>query len=190
MSHSGGSAIDIGDGAAHNRVEHNRLTDNGDGIIGTEAHDNLISRNTVVGTGFFGFPDTGGFGIILDGADRNTLDRNIVTGGRGPAIFVTSLDAPTASGGQHRLAQRRKQQAQRRHPRQRNATATLLERNTANRSGDDGIDVDAAGTKLTRNTANRNHDLGIEAVPGVTDGGGNKAAGNGNPLQCTNVFCS
>ena len=62
----GGSAIDIG--AANNRIVKNRLTDNGDGIIGTEAHDNLISHNTVTGTGFFGFPDTCGFRIILDGA--------------------------------------------------------------------------------------------------------------------------
>jgi hypothetical protein len=50
--------------------------------------------------------------------------------------------------------------------------------------------VDSVATTLTRNRAFRNHDLGIEAVPGVTDGGGNKAAGNGNPLQCTNVFCN
>jgi hypothetical protein len=35
----------------------------------------------------------------------------------------------------------------------------------------------------------RNADLGIEAVPGVIDGGGNKAGGNRNPLQCSNVFC-
>jgi hypothetical protein len=26
-------------------------------------------------------------------------------------------------------------------------------------------------------------------VPGVTDGGGNKARGNGNPAQCLNVTC-
>ena len=31
--------------------------------------------------------------------------------------------------------------------------------------------------------------LGIEAVFGVTDGGGNRAHGNGNPSQCTNVAC-
>lgn len=30
----------------------------------------------------------------------------------------------------------------------------------------------------------------LEAVPGVTDGGGNRARGNGNPAQCTNVACS
>ena len=56
-------------------------------------------------------------------------------------------------------------------------------------SGDDGIDVDAPGTTLTGNVAAHNHDLGIEAVPGVVDGGGNYAAGNGNPAQCTSVSC-
>ena len=43
---------------------------------------------------------------------------------------------------------------------------------------------------MTRNTANDNRDLGIEAVPGVIDGGGNRASGNGNVLQCTSVACS
>jgi hypothetical protein len=71
-----------------------------------------------------------------------------------------------------------------------NAARTLLELNTASGSGHDGIEVDAVGTTLTRNTTNDNHELGIEAVPGVIDGGGNKAAGNGNALQCTNVTCS
>jgi hypothetical protein len=44
-------------------------------------------------------------------------------------------------------------------------------------------------TTLTGNHALRNGDLGIEAVFGVTDGGRNKAHGNGNPAQCTNVAC-
>jgi hypothetical protein len=69
------------------------------------------------------------------------------------------------------------------------ATGTLLVRNLAIRSGDDGIDVDAPATTVTRNIANHNHDLGIEAVPGVIDGGGNHAAGNGNPAQCINIDC-
>jgi hypothetical protein len=42
---------------------------------------------------------------------------------------------------------------------------------------------------LTRNVANDNGNLGIQAEPSVIDGGGNKAKGNGNPLQCVNVFC-
>jgi Right handed beta helix region len=67
--------------------------------------------------------------------------------------------------------------------------------NVATTNGDDGIEIDSGGAMpgntvvLTRNTANDNGDLGIEAFPGVTDGGGNKASGNGNPLQCLNVFC-
>ena len=66
---------------------------------------------------------------------------------------------------------------------------TLVERNTATRNGDDGIDSDVASATITRNTANFNADLGIEAVAGVTDGGGNKARGNGNPAQCLDVSC-
>jgi hypothetical protein len=69
------------------------------------------------------------------------------------------------------------------------ATDTLLERNFAEGAGDDGFDVESDATTLTKNTANHNDDLGIEAVAGVIDGGGNVAGGNGNPLQCTNVFC-
>jgi hypothetical protein len=57
------------------------------------------------------------------------------------------------------------------------------------KNGDDGIDVENPWTTLFANSAFRNVDLGIEAVVGVVDGGGNRAAGNGNQLQCMNVFC-
>jgi hypothetical protein len=66
---------------------------------------------------------------------------------------------------------------------------TLLRGNIVIGSGHDGINVASAATALTRNIAVHNAKLGIEAVPGVTDGGGNHAAGNGNPAQCTNVAC-
>ena len=46
-----------------------------------------------------------------------------------------------------------------------------------------------AAELLAAFTALRNANLGIEAVTGVTDGGGNHAFGNGNPLQCLNVGC-
>jgi hypothetical protein len=68
-------------------------------------------------------------------------------------------------------------------------TDTLLAGNIAIGAADDGIDVDSPATTLTRNLALHNGDLGIEAVAGVTDGGGNKARGNGNPAQCTNIAC-
>ena len=68
-------------------------------------------------------------------------------------------------------------------------TRVAIRDNFSKGNGDDGIDVDAAGTTIARNKANVNADLGIEAVPGVIDGGGNKAHGNGNPAQCVNVSC-
>jgi parallel beta-helix repeat protein len=66
---------------------------------------------------------------------------------------------------------------------------TQLVGNVAVGAGVDGVHVNSSSTTIARNIANRNGNLGIEAVPGVIDGGGNHAAGNGNPLQCTNVKC-
>jgi parallel beta-helix repeat protein len=66
---------------------------------------------------------------------------------------------------------------------------SLLTGNIVMGSGDDGFDVDSRTSTLTGNRAVSNDDLGIEAVFGVIDGGGNKAHGNGNPLQCTNIVC-
>jgi hypothetical protein len=68
------------------------------------------------------------------------------------------------------------------------AANTALIANQSHGNGDDGIDVEGRGTALIANSANRNGDLGIEAVPG-TFAFGNRAAGNGNPLQCLNVRC-
>jgi parallel beta-helix repeat protein len=137
-----------------------------------------------------GFGDAGGFGILLDGADDSLLQRNTVTGGKGPAIFVTSLESQGTSDRSvvsHNVSSSRFSDGILVNA---DASATLLERNTVNGNGHDGIEVGAAGTTITRNTANFNHDLGIEATAGVIDGGGNRATGNGNPLQCTNVACS
>jgi parallel beta-helix repeat protein len=185
VSDSGGG-IEVVEGATFNRVEYNRFNHTGDGMLVGDASDNLIRHNLVTGAGG---GEAGGFGIILDGAVRTTVDRNSFTGGRGPAIFVARLEAATAT----------RDTVISRNLVNRNladgilvdngATGTLVIRNLAIRNGDDGIDVDAPATTLTRNIANRNHDLGIEAVPGVIDGGGNYAAGNGNPAQCINIDC-
>lgn len=177
ISHGGG--IEVGH-SGDNRVEGNVLTDSG--MLLGEAQRTLVSDNSI--------RDWCCFGIILDGADDNLLLRNSVTGGNGPAIFVTSLESQGTSDRNvisHNVTNSKFSDGILVNG---DATATLLERNTANESGHDGIEVSAAGTTLTRNTANFNHDLGIEAVPGVIDGGGNRAGGNGNPLQCTNVTCS
>jgi parallel beta-helix repeat protein len=69
---------------------------------------------------------------------------------------------------------------------------TAIEDNVSNGNLDDGIDVDSSdpSNRLSRNIANQNGDLGIEASAGTTDGGGNRASGNGNAVQCTGVACS
>jgi parallel beta-helix repeat protein len=188
VSHSGGSSIDIGH-SKNNRVVANVLTDNGDGVILADAQHNLISDNSVTGTGLFGFPDTGGFGVILDGADDNLVQRNKVTGGRGPAIFVSSLESPDTSDRNAISANVVNSKFTDGILIDGNATLTLLDHNTANGNGNDGIHANATGTTITGNTANDNHELGIEAVLGVVDGSGNKASGNGNPAQCLNVLC-
>jgi len=175
VSHTGGG-IEVVEGATFNRVEHNRFT----GILVGDASDNLIRHNLVAAPY--------AFGIILDGAVRTTLERNIVTA-PGPAIIVTKLEAAVAPqdtivSGNHVTSKLGDGILV-----DNGATGTLLVRNLAIGSGDDGIDVDAPATTVTRNIANHNHDLGIEAVPGVIDGGGNHAAGNGNPAQCVNIDC-
>jgi hypothetical protein len=65
--------------------------------------------------------------------------------------------------------------------------------NTALRNGvgaeGDGIAVRSPGIEVGHNIANDNFDLGIEAVAGTIDRGGNRARGNGNPVQCVGVHC-
>jgi large repetitive protein len=186
ISHSRGSSLDVG--GSDNRIKGNRVTDSGDGIVGGGIR-NVISDNTVARSGFFGSPDTGGFGLILDGGQDNVVIHNEVTGGRGPAIYVAQLDSPDPPAHtvvSHNVANSRLSDGILVDG---PATATVLDGNTADGSGDDGIDVEAPGTTLTRNTADANRDLGIEAVPGVIDGGGNRASRNGNVFQCTNLTC-
>ncbi len=65
----------------------------------------------------------------------------------------------------------------------------LIERNAAHRNRDDGIDIDGGLATLRSNEANENVDLGIETSSVIDDGGGNRAAHNGNPAQCLNVVC-
>lgn len=69
------------------------------------------------------------------------------------------------------------------------AGGVVLLQNYLQGNGDDGIHVKSVATTITKNTAVYNADLGISAPSGVTDGGGNKASGNGNAARCTGVVC-
>jgi parallel beta-helix repeat protein len=187
ISHNSGGAISLDSGGA-NRVEHNLIADNGDGITFPTA-GNLIAFNTILRTGFFGDPDTGGFGVLLDGADHNTVTHNLIADGRGPAIFVTSFESPDPAQGNTIVGNVANSRLDDGIHVDTFGADTLIASNTANRSGRNGIEVESPMTTLTGNTANGNALLGIDAAPGVTDGGGNRAAGNGDPAQCANISC-
>jgi parallel beta-helix repeat protein len=131
-------------------------------------NDNLVARNTAL--------DSPRYGIEVDDfqdpghspARGNILRGNVVNGsGEGIAI------GPEAGGV---------------------VLDTLIEHNIVVNAVDDGIQLLGPSTgletsTLTGNVAVHNGNLGIDAVPGVIDGGGNHAAGNGNPAQCTNIDC-
>jgi hypothetical protein len=67
---------------------------------------------------------------------------------------------------------------------------TRIVENTTNGNAVDGIHLDSPGNFVARNVANRNAAFGIGAFPGNTDGGDNRARGNGEPAQCSGVHCS
>jgi parallel beta-helix repeat protein len=173
-----------------NEVSRNRVFENGDNMV-LAGNGNSVTRNHVADA--LGFPDdpVGGFGIVLDGGDSNLLRGNVVISAASNGIRVTAFDPDLTGAAEDNiiLANRVK------HARldgiliDETATDSLVKGNRVMGAGDDGIDVESSATTLTRNTANNNRDLGIEAVLGVTDGGGNKASGNGNPAQCLNVAC-
>lgn len=174
------------EGSDQNVVKHNSASGNGGGVVIVDSNGNLVQKNSLHDNVFVG--------IVVIGSDDNRIEGNSIIG--------NSQDEQT-EGGIH-LASNDQGDTSDRNVVSRNELSgnapdgllvetgqagTRIELNRANENADDGIDIDSSLTSLTRNTANHNHDLGIEAVPGVADGGGNKASGNGNPLQCVNVFC-
>jgi parallel beta-helix repeat protein len=169
-----------------NELSGNRIFKNADAMI-VHGDANTVSGNRI--SDALGGGDGNGYGIVLESGRKNVLERNTVERTAQAGIRVgIDPEPPPVIGSVVRLNVIRDTtldgilvDAL--------ASDTLLDRNRAETAGDDGIGVESASTTLTRNTANANHDLGIEAIPGITDGGGNKASGNGNPLQCTNVFC-
>jgi parallel beta-helix repeat protein len=187
-----------------NAIVRNRVTGSGTAILvvgfgPSDSEDNVISSNRLVGNQFGIFNvattrtviahnrliDNSEEGIHSSGfAHSARIERNTVSGG-GTGIRLANVNGADVLD--NRVMD--------------NATdgilvtgtatrAVLLARNLASHNGDDGIDTDAPRVTITSNTANHNGDLGIEAVAGVTDGGGNKAHANGNPVQCLNVSCN
>jgi parallel beta-helix repeat protein len=186
---SGNPETGIGLDGGGNAISRNRVVRNGEGIsVGGD--NNTITRNHVADSvaGVAG----SGVGIFIAAGEDNLVEGNLVARASRIGIQVSLLPeelegGPPATGttvrGNHLRGNGDGVFVQT------TAVGTLLEKNDATGSADDGIDVESPATTLTGNLALHNADLGIEAVVGVIDGGKNKAHGNGDPLQCTNVTC-
>ena len=166
--------------ADRNQVRRNRCARNDTCIIVAPGNRNVIARNHVF---------RGQAGIAVELGRGNRVARNVVARAHGTGIYLALSHPPI--GGADNLVRRNRVKGsgddaflvrEKDH-------RSRLKHNVAIRAGDDGFDVGSHTTKLAGNRALRNADLGIEAVRGVIDGGGNRASGNGDPRQCTNVFC-
>jgi PKD repeat protein len=103
-----GHAIDINNGAAHNRVEGNVVSGNGDfsegievshgtGTTGNEVVDNKVGTNAA-GTAAPGYTRNGSQGIrVEDGADATVVQGNIVGNNGGGGIQLDSLTHPATN---------------------------------------------------------------------------------------------
>jgi parallel beta-helix repeat protein len=171
--------------ADHTRVEGNVFESLFEGITLDASDDNVIRNNTARSYA----SSFGARGLEFRASNGNLVQGNTFVD-KSPAVWVLSgtdnafknntAITTTNLSAFPELDGFRVEQA---------AVGTVLWRNTASGSRDDGFDVEAVGTQLKGNTADSNGDLGIEAVSGVIDLGGNRASGNGNPLQCLNVVC-
>jgi parallel beta-helix repeat protein len=161
---------------ADNRVRRNLISNNDTGVVVTcpSADGNVIEKNTAAGNGYSG--------IVFSDADcgQNLVRDNLLVANGVFGIFCIESHSVVFEGnrvfrsGDTGIAI--------------DCGPNVLRRNVSSENGDDGISV-AGGNTVAKNRANDNGDLGIEASPGVIDGGGNRASGNGDPLQCLNVFC-
>jgi parallel beta-helix repeat protein len=177
--------------ATGNVFARNSMVSNLFGIALFEANASRLVRNSVTAAGTVGDPTHPifGVGLLIDAGTGNVVAHNAFTRGKGVGIAIgAEFDSPRPTS-DNKLV---------RNEASRNASDgirvgdvaqnTTLEGNVANGNAADGIHVLSAATELTRNLASRNGNLGIEAVPGVTDGGGNRAFGNGNPLECSSMI--
>jgi parallel beta-helix repeat protein len=171
---------------SRNVLTGNVVDDNGDGIA-FGGDDNVVSGNRI--TRALGCPDGCGYGISFEGGSGNVFAWNTVF----RALVGIRVDGFTGLAThtvvrQNIVRRSAKDNIAINHEHAGPVRRTRVIGNIVTRAGDDGIDVNSASTTISGNLALRNHDLGIEAVAGVT-GRGNKAAGNGDPRQCTHVAC-
>ncbi|MDX6586572.1 MAG: hypothetical protein QOI31_1045 [Solirubrobacterales bacterium] len=196
-----GPGIHLGD-SSQNVVKQNTFERNGPSVL-IEGNANHVSDNRVVGgAGILVGPGdrnviTGNHvsraidGIAIEDGRRNLVARNLVAHARGDRGISLGINNPPIGGGRN-VVRRNRVKGSRKdgfHV-SRYDNNSVLKRNVAIGSGDDGFTIQGPSTKLAGNRALRNDDLGIDSRPSSIDGGGNVARHNGDPRQCTNIACA
>jgi parallel beta-helix repeat protein len=165
--------------ADRNQVRGNRCIRNSACIIVGPGSRNVIAGNRL-------FRDREG--IAIEKGRGNLVARNVVVGVRTSGIHLGIEEPPLGSTNTVVRGNLVRGTGGDAFQVSTNDAHSLLRANIAIAAGDDGFQVRSPSTKLRGNRAMRNADLGIEAVLGVI-ASSNIARGNGDPRQCTNVFC-
>jgi hypothetical protein len=125
--------------------------------------------------------DSTGGGVILDAqSERNTIVRN----------HFERLGALIVNGDRNRIAHNVLGGNSPRGPLAVSGDHNQVVWNRVRNVFGDGIHVTGAANLIRGNGAFANQDLGIFAAAGNTDGGANRASGNGDPRQCVGVVCT
>jgi parallel beta-helix repeat protein len=140
-----------------------------------------ITGNTVYGNG------NDGIVVGCCASDKSTITGNTVTGNTGIGILVSFTAASSTVSSNRVLSNTGNGIFV-------GADGAAVTGNTANANGGSGLVIGSSDQnpplKATANVADDNTSLGIELTAGDTDGGTNKASGNGSAHQCENVVCS
>jgi parallel beta-helix repeat protein len=161
-----------------NELVQNRLDLNSSGITLDNAQSTLIQGNDLRG-------NSGG--IELSESSNNRVEANNASGNNGSGIAIGGVslnnvvlfNRADGNNGEGISIEDAVAAAQ----------GNLIEQNSASSNGGDGIFA-ASGHTLTANFATFNDGWGIFAESGAIDGGGNIAAGNSEPQQCSGIVCT
>jgi hypothetical protein len=121
------------------------------------------------------------FGITISGTTGAVVQRNEVIGTR--ASGIAAIDGSVSTTIAQNVVTGSWTEGIRTDA---GTSGSVVVQNTTSYNGSDGITVVA--TTVTKNTSTYNQQLGIRAT-GSLDGGGNKAAFNGDAAQCLGVVC-
>jgi len=166
--------INLAGGGRH-LVSQNQSMGNGrDAIRLGLSTGNTVTQNVVSGNTF---------GIMVaDFSSNNVVSRNVVTGTQtvGMAAFNAAIGTTFSQNMVSGSGQDGINTAS-------DTSGSVIAQNQSTSNGGDGIEAWSA--TITKNTATFNGQLGIRAFASI-DGGGNRAAFNGDPAQCVGVSCS